>query len=84
MGELKVVLEDELLKAFKERAYRIFGFKKGSLKAAVEIAIRDFIERIDLVQAEDMSIDRIRGLLRDLKVTSVELQHKALRLWVGE
>ena len=84
MGELKVVLDDELLRAFKERAYRIFGFKKGALKAAVELAIKDFIEHIDIIQAENIGIERIRGLLKDLKTSSVELQHKALKLWVRE
>jgi len=84
MGELKVTLNDELLKLFKERAYKIFGYKKGSLKSAVELAIKDFIARIDLLQREDLSVKDIRGLLKDLKVTSVELQHEALKLWVGE
>jgi len=50
MGELKVTLDDELLKLFKERAYKIFGYKKRSLKSAVELAIKDFIARIDLLQ----------------------------------
>jgi len=84
MGELKVTLDEELLKLFKERAYKIFGYKKGSLKSAVELAIKDFIERIDLLQREDLSVKDIRGLLKGLKVTSVELQHKALKLWVKE
>lgn len=84
MGELKVTLDEELLKSFKERAYKIFGYKKGSLKSAVELAIKDFIDRIDLLQREDLSVKDIRGLLKGLKVTSVELQHEALKLWVGE
>ena len=84
MGELKVVLDDELLRAFKERAYKIFGYKKGSLKAAVELAIRDFIERVNLLQREDLRVSDVRGILKDLKTTSVELQHKALKLWVEE
>ncbi|RLF23829.1 MAG: hypothetical protein DRN15_05135 [Thermoprotei archaeon] len=82
MGELKVTLDEKLLKLFKERAYRIFGYKKGSLKFAVELAIKDFIERIDLLQKEDLSVKDIRGLLKDLKVTSVELQHRALEVMV--
>ncbi len=84
MGELKVILDEELLKLFKERAYKIFGYKKGSLKSAVELAIKDFIDRIDLLQREDLSVKDIRGLLKDLKVTSVELQHKALKFWARE
>ena len=84
MGELKVTLDEELLKSFKERAYRIFGYKKGSLKSAVELAIRDFIERIDLLQREDLGVEDVRGLLKDLKATSVELQHEALKLWLRE
>jgi len=83
MGELKVVLREELLKAFKEKAYRLFGFKKGSIKEAAEIAIRDFVEKIESAEAEEIDISRLRGLLSDLKVSSVELQHKALELWIG-
>ena len=84
MGELKVTLDDELLKLFKERAYKIFGYKKGSLKSAVELAIKDFIDRVDVLQRGDLSVKDIRGLLKELKATSVELQHKALKLWVRE
>ena len=84
MGKLKVTLDDELLKLFKERAYKIFGYKKGSLKSAVELAIKDFIDRVDVLQRGDLSVKDIRGLLKDLKATSVELQHKALKLWVRE
>ena len=84
MGELKVVLNEELLKAFRERAFRIFGFRKGSLKKAVELAIRDFIERVDIAQTENLDLSKIRGVLKDLNVSSVDLQHRALRLWAGE
>jgi len=56
IGELKVVLDDELLKAFKERAYKIFGYKKGSLKAAVELAIKDFIKHVNLPFPQTVSL----------------------------
>lgn len=83
LGELKVTLDDKLLKAFKERAYRVFGFKKNSLKEAVELAIKEFIEHVDLIfLTENENISKIKGLLKDLNTTSIDLQHKALALWI--
>ncbi len=84
MGELKVILDEELLRAFKRRAYRLFGYRKGSIKRAVEMAVNDFIERVDLLESEDIDLKRIRGLLRDWDITSVELQHRALKLWTED
>ena len=83
MGELKVVLDEDLLRMFKERAYRIFGYKKGSIKEAVELALRDFVGRVDVMEEEGEGISRIRGLLKGLGLSSVELQHEASGLWLG-
>ena len=41
MGELKVTLDEELLKLFKERAYRIFGYKKWWREYALKVNIEE-------------------------------------------
>lgn len=52
MSKLKVLIDDKLLKDFKKRAYKLFGYKKGSIKTAVEIEIKDLIEQVDLTTSE--------------------------------
>jgi len=44
MGSLKIVIEDDLLKKFREEAMRKFGYVKGSLSIAAREAISDWLK----------------------------------------
>ena len=81
---IKVEFPKELEHTFREFAMRKYGFSKGSIKKASEEAINDWVE----TQANDMPkvhdpIALLDGMLKHLKgkMTSVELQHEARRLW---
>ena len=43
MGNLKIVIEDELLKKFREEAMKRFGYTKGALSIATREAIKNWM-----------------------------------------
>lgn len=45
MGSIKVILSEELEKAFRDEVYKAKGMKKGNITLAIEEAIRDWIEK---------------------------------------
>lgn len=44
MGNIKVILPDELEKEFREEVFKQLGMKKGNLTIAIEEAIKSWIE----------------------------------------
>lgn len=62
-----------------------FGYGKGSISRAAEEAIRRWLtsqSQIEKRQFEGDPIKAIEGLLADVDVNSVELQHLAGKIWV--
>ena len=68
---VKVEVDDALAKRFRKRAMELYGYKKGSVKKALEDIMRRFSNpgRVDW--------HSIRGTLRTPRMSSVQLQHKA-------
>ena len=81
---LKLVLDHDLEKKFREVAMRRFGFSKGSLKKASELAIKHWVcqEEKQLPKTKDY-FSEVKGIMKHLrgKYTSVQLQHEAMELW---
>ena len=44
MGNIKVILPDDLEKEFREEVFKQMGMKKGNLTLAIEEAIKSWIE----------------------------------------
>lgn len=44
MGNIKVILPDELEKEFREEVFKQMGMKKGNLTLAIEEAVKNWIE----------------------------------------
>lgn len=62
-----------------------FGYGKGSISRAAEEAIRRWLEaelRAEKRGFEGDPIKAIEGLLADVNIDSVELQHLAGKIWV--
>jgi hypothetical protein len=83
---LRVELDKGLERRFRELAMRRYGYSKGSIKKATELAIKKWSEEaVKEKQAKKIkdSIELMEGLLVELKgkKTSVELQHEAMKLW---
>ncbi|MEM2026848.1 MAG: hypothetical protein QXT30_03695 [Candidatus Bathyarchaeia archaeon] len=45
MGKLNLKIEDWLESKFRETAYRKYGYRKGSLRRALEEALEEWIRR---------------------------------------
>lgn len=77
---LKVYIEEELEKKFRRFAMEIYGYGRGSLSLAVEDAIRRWLSEHEVMLTEakvpDDPVGAMRGLLKHVKKSSVELQHE--------
>jgi hypothetical protein len=80
---LRVQINQKLEQKFREAAMKRFGYGKGALSKAAEEAIMKWIstiEKEDLIFEED-PVEAIDGLLSDIEMDSVELQHEAKKIW---
>ncbi len=81
---LKIELDKNLERKFRESAMKKYGYIKGSLKKASEDAIKDWLNEDEELPRVKDPIKLIEGIMSHLrgKYTSVELQHEAKRLWI--
>ena len=88
MGELKLKVSDETEKIFREAAMHQFGHRKGSFSMAAEKALGgwarqhedlDKLRKVSKKKIHD-SVGWMEGVLKGVKMTSVELQHETSRL----
>jgi len=82
---IRIQLPDELERLFREMAMKRFGYGKGSLSRAAEEAIRKWLAsqlQLEKREFEGDPVKAIEGLLADVKIDSVELQHLAGKIWV--
>ena len=85
---IKVELDEELEKRFRELAMKKFGYSKGSIKKAMESAIKMWTEEEKFQPPRKKkkngknAVDLLVGLLKDVKhKSSVEEQHEIAKLW---
>ncbi|MBI2138432.1 hypothetical protein HYU13_02500 [Candidatus Woesearchaeota archaeon] len=81
---LKIELEPEIEKKFRETAMKKYGYAKGSLSKGGSAALQKWVKEEDsTIPIVDDPLSLIEGMLKHLrgKYTSVELQHEAVRLW---
>lgn len=80
---IRIILEKELEKRFRELAMRKFGYGKGSISRAAHEAIATWVSRAEseVLPFEEDPIEAIDGLLSDVRLDAVELQHKATEFW---
>lgn len=69
---LKVELDSQLVRKFRKKAMETYGFRKGSVKKAMEEILKEY------TREGKADWGRLRGALRGLEDDSVSLQHK---LW---
>lgn len=78
MGEIKIKIEDRVERLFRKLAMRKFGYQKGALSEAAEEAIVEWAASNEEERNEVADpIEEIYGLLKNVKKSSVELQHEA-------
>lgn len=82
---IRLEIDETLEKRFREAAMKEFGYQKGSITKASELAIKNWIrsrERNPIKKVSD-PIKLIEGSLSKYKgkITSVELQHESTKIW---
>ncbi len=83
---LRLELDEELERKFREMAMKEFGYRKGSITKATEVAITNWVkikESKKPIKKVSDPLKLIEGCMSKYKgrMTSVELQHEATRLW---
>lgn len=81
---MKVQVDKGVERRFRELAMRRFGFGKGSLSRAANEAFLMWISNVE--EASGFSgdpVEAIDGLLADVKIDSVKLQHKVGKIWAS-
>ena len=85
MTGLRLQVRDDLEKRFRETAMRRFGFGKGALTRAAEQAFERWLSTAkENVRFEGDPVRAIDGILGEMKLNSVELQHSVRRAWASK
>jgi hypothetical protein len=88
MGEIKVKVKEKTERMFREAAMHEFGFQKGSYSLAAEQALGNWarkhqdLDRLRRMAREEIKdpVKSIRGILKHVKMGSVELKHEASKI----
>ncbi|MEM3081773.1 MAG: hypothetical protein QXH35_08825 [Nitrososphaerota archaeon] len=81
---IRIILGEELERRFRELAMRRFGYGKGALSKAATEAIANWLQQTQASEKIGFvgdPVDAIAGLLSDIDVDAVELQHRAAEMW---
>jgi hypothetical protein len=80
---IKAKIDSRLELRFRELAMRKFGYSKGAISRAVEEAILRWISLVEegSVSFEGDPVEVIDGILSDINMGSVELQHMIKDIW---
>jgi len=81
---IRAKISEALEQRFRELAMKRFGYCKGALSKAAEEAILRWISSTESeeVKFKGDPVEALDGLLSDVHIDSVELQHKIKELWV--
>ena len=78
MGEMKIILPDDIERAFRKAAMERFMYQKGAVSRAAGEAVKNWTrESSKQRENKNSNWDRFEGILKHVKKTSVELQHEA-------
>jgi hypothetical protein len=79
---LRVQIDPKLERKFRESAMRKFGYGKGALSKAAEEAFVNWIySEKETPIFEGDPVKAIEGLLKDIDIDSVTLQHETQKIW---
>ena len=82
---LRVQIDPKLENKFRETAMKKFGYGKGALSKAAEEAILNWVtSQKETPVFEGDPVKAIEGLLKDIDVDSVKLQHETQKVWANK
>ncbi len=81
MAEMKIYIPEEVEEEFKRTSMEVHGYGRGSISKAATEAIQEWTAgrqtlRREFNAAQD-PVKVMRGMLKHVKLSSVELQHEA-------
>ena len=80
---IKLELEKDLEKRFREAAMKVYGFGKGAISKAAQEAIRSWLEEVEVKAPKSFDpVEELRGLIKKKGVNSVTLRHEITKLWM--
>jgi hypothetical protein len=83
---LRFQVKEELERKFREAAMKRFGYGKGALSRAAEEALQKWL--ISTSMEEEVfrgdPVKAIDGLLADVNLDSVEMQHLVRKMWISK
>ena len=86
MKGFKIYIDEDLERSFRKIAMKVYGYGRGSISKAAEDAIRRWLLEHEALLREVKDIEdpvkAIRGMLRHVRKSGVELQHESHRLRV--
>jgi hypothetical protein len=86
MAGLRFQVKEELERKFREAAMKRFGYRKGALSRAAEEALQKWLASISMEEEvfRGDPVKAIEGLLADVNLDSVELQHLVKKMWTSK
>ena len=83
---IRAKIDKRLEMRFRELAMKRFGYCKGALTRAMEEAIIKWIASVEReeITFEGDPVEAIDGILSDIKIDAVELQHRIKDLWISK
>ena len=78
---LRIQMVEKKAREFRETAMKTFGYSKGAISKAAEIALDDWMKKIELSKTQP-KLEKLRGCISDIDIDSVEAQHLAAKLWL--
>jgi hypothetical protein len=85
LAGLRLQVRNDLEKRFREAAMRRFGFGRGALTRAAEQAFERWLSSAkENVRFEGDPVKAIDGILGEMKLNSVELQHSVRKAWASK
>jgi hypothetical protein len=84
MADLKVYIPDDLEQQFKKASMETYGYGRGSISKAATEALQKWTAERETVLREFQSprepVKALRGMLKHVRRTSVQLQHEAKKI----
>lgn len=81
LGVIRANIDKKLELKFREYSMKKFGYAKGALTRAIEEAILKWLSEVEF---SGDPVEAIDGLLQDIDVDSVDLQHMIRKFWAGK
>jgi len=80
---LKLKISKRVENRFREEAMKRYGYQKGALSEAAEEAIWIWIKKSNGKKTKKLKdpVKSMEGLLKDIDIDSVKLQHEAKKIW---